>query len=72
MHTLLPIQLQNNLKFAAKTSILDATIRRVHEERPDLFHTEKTLGSRVFFDQPRGAHSGKFINAAPPLLGAFK
>jgi hypothetical protein len=69
MHSLLPVQLQNNLKFAAKSGNLDAAIRIVQEERPDLFHTEATLGSRVFFDQPRGAHSGKFINAAPPLLG---
>jgi hypothetical protein len=72
MHSLLPIQLQNNLKFASKSGNLDAVIRIVQSERPDLFHTEATLGSRVFFDQPRGAHSGKFINAAPPLLGAFK
>jgi hypothetical protein len=69
MHSLLPIQLQNNLRFASQSGSLDAVIRRVQEERPDLFHTEATLGSRVFFDQPRGAHSGKFINAAPPLLG---
>jgi hypothetical protein len=67
MHSLLPIKLQNTLKFAAKTSQLDAAIRMVQQERPDLFHTEKTIGSRVFFDQPRGAHSGKFINAAPPF-----
>jgi hypothetical protein len=72
MHSLLPVQLQNNLKFAAKSGNLDAVIRRVQEERPDLFHSEKTLGSRVFFDQPRGVFSGKFINAAPPFLGAFK
>ena len=66
MHTLLPIQLQNNLKFAAKTSQLDATIRRVQEERPDLFHTESSLEDRVFFDQPRGNYVGSFINPAPP------
>ena len=69
MHTLLPIQLQNNLKFASTAGNLDAVIRRVQEERPDLFHTEATLGSRVFFDQPRGVFSGEFINPAPSLLG---
>lgn len=69
MHSLLPIQLQNNLRFASQSGSLDAVIRRVQEERPDLFHTEATLGGRVFFDQPRGAYSGKFINPAPPLLG---
>jgi hypothetical protein len=68
MHALLPVQLQNNLKFAAKAGNLDAVIRRVQEERPDLFHTEKTIGSRVFFDQPRGAYSGKFINPAPSRI----
>jgi hypothetical protein len=65
MHSLLPIQLQNNLKFASQSGSLDAVIRRVQEERPDLFHTEATLNSRVFFDQPRGAYSGNFINPAP-------
>ena len=68
MHTLLPIHLQNNLKFAAKTSQLDATIRRVQEERPDLFHTEKSIKDRVFYDEPRGAYIGSFINPAPPRI----
>ena len=68
MHKLLPVHLQNNLKFAAKTTHLDATIRRVQEERPDLFHTEKTLKDRVFFNEPRGAYSGSFINPAPPRI----
>jgi hypothetical protein len=68
MHTLLPVHLQNHLKFAAKTSQLDSTIRRVQEERPDLFHTEASLKSRVFFNEPRGAYVGSFINAAPPRI----
>jgi hypothetical protein len=68
MHSLLPVYLQNNLKFASKTAQLDATIRRVQEERPDLFHTEKTLKDRVFFNEPRGAYIGSFINAAPPRV----
>ena len=68
MHTLLPIHLQNRLKFAAKTSQLDATIRKVQEDRSDLFHTEETIKDRVFFDQPRGAYSGSYINAAPTRI----
>ena len=68
MHNLLPIHLQNHLKFAAKTTHLDATIRRVQEERSDLFHTEKTLKDRVFYDEPRGAHSGTYINPAPTRI----
>jgi hypothetical protein len=68
MHSLLPIHLQNNLKFAAKTSQLDSTIRRVQEERPDLFHTEESLKDRVFFDEPRGAYIGSYINSAPPRI----
>ncbi len=68
MHSLLPIHLQNNLKFAAKTSHLDATIRRTQEERPDLFHTEQSLKDRVFYDEPRGAYIGSFINPAPPRI----
>ena len=74
MHSLLPVQLQNHLKFAANTTHLDATIRRVQEERPDLFHTENTLKDRVFYDEPRGAHTGSFIKPAPPLfkLGELK
>ena len=68
MHSLLPVYLQNNLKFASNTSQLDATIRRVQEERPDLFHTEESLKSRVFCDEPRGAYTGSFINSAPTRL----
>lgn len=74
MHTLLPAHLQNHLKFAAKTAQLDSTIRRVQEERPDLFHTEASAKERVFFNQPRGAYTGNFIHPAPPLfkLGELK
>jgi hypothetical protein len=68
MHSLLPIHLQNNLKSAAKTNQLDATIRRAQEGRPDLFHTEISLKDRVFFDEPRGAYIGSYINPAPPRL----
>jgi len=68
MHTLLPIQLQNDLKFAAKTSKLDSTIRKVQEERPDLFHTETSIKDRVFFNEPRGAYVGSYIHAAPPRI----
>lgn len=68
MHTLLPIHLQNHLRFAAKTSQLDSTIRRVQEERPDLFHTDESIKDRVFFNEPRGAYVGSYINAAPPRI----
>lgn len=67
MHSLLPIHIQNNLKFAAKTSQLDETIRRSQEGRSDLFHTEESLKDRVFFDEPRGAYIGSYINPAPRI-----
>jgi hypothetical protein len=68
MHTLLPMKLQTTLKFAAKTSQLDAAIRMVQEERPDLFHTETSIKDRVFYDEPRGAYTGSYINPAPPRI----
>ena len=68
MHSLLPIHLQNNLQFAAKSSHLDATIRRTQEERPDLFHTEQSIKDRVFYDEPGGAYIGSFINPVPPRI----
>lgn len=67
-HTLLPKRLQAQLMAAAATKILaeiDAAIKDVRQQAPFNFHTDKSLDSRVFFDEPRGLYSGDFVKAAP-------
>lgn len=67
-HNLLPIHLKNALRLASDTAQLDSVIRRIQEENPKYFHSENTLHKRVFFDEPRGAYSGRFINPAPKRI----
>lgn len=66
-HSLLPKRLQAQLMEAAATKRLDrlnAAIEDVRLKAPFNFHTDKSLDSRVFFNEPRGLYSGGFINAA--------
>lgn len=54
-HSLLSTQHQSMLKTAYemdKLDILDATIKQVMEEAPDRFHTDESLETRVFYDEP--------------------
>jgi hypothetical protein len=70
-HTLLPQYLQDQLKAAAATERLDmveAAINTVHRQAPAKFHTEASLKTRVFFDEPRGNYVGTFIKPAPPRI----
>ena len=67
-HTLLPKRLQAQLMAAAATESLaeiDAVIKDVRQQAPFNFHPDKSLDSRVFFDEPAGLYSGTFIKAAP-------
>jgi hypothetical protein len=67
-HTLLPQHLQQQLMDAAVTERLDridAAINSVRHQAPFKFHTDESLKTRVFFDQPRGQFVGGFINPAP-------
>lgn len=67
-HALLPPQLQLQLMEAADTKnlqVLDAAIENVRRQAPYKFHTEASLKTRVFFNQPRGRFSGSFVRLAP-------
>jgi hypothetical protein len=67
-HTLLPQYLQAQLMAAAATKrldMVDAAIDSVRRQAPSKFHTEESLKTRVFFDQPRGQFVGGFIKPAP-------
>ena len=71
-HSLLPLHLQSTLR-AATPSNLDHTIKSVQETNPRFFHNKDTLGSRVFFNQPRGKiEGGTFIHAAPEVYAEKK
>jgi hypothetical protein len=64
-HSLLPLNLQATLR-AATPSNLNDTIKSVQETNPRFFHNKDTLGTRVFFNEPRGKlEGGTFIHAAP-------
>ena len=70
-HTLLPQYLQAQLMAAAATErldMVDAAIDSVRRQAPYKFHTEESLKTRVFFDQPRGEYSGTFIAPAPKRI----
>jgi hypothetical protein len=70
-HTLLPQYLQDQLKAAAATErldMIDAAINTVHCQAPAKFHTEASLKTRVFFDEPRGNYVGTFIKPAPSRI----
>lgn len=70
-HTLLPKHLQAQLMTAAATKRLDrinAAIEDVRFQAPLSFHNDESLKTRVFFNEPTGAYSGTFINAAPRTL----
>lgn len=65
-HTLLPQRLQAQLMAAAATKSLtaiDAATNDVRRQAPSKFHTEESLKSRVFFNEPTGLYSGTFIKA---------
>jgi hypothetical protein len=65
-HTLLPQRLQAQLMAAAATKSLaaiDAAANDVRRQAPSKFHTEESLKSRVFFNEPTGRYSGTFIRA---------
>jgi hypothetical protein len=70
-HTLLPQYLQDQLKAAAATErldMVDAAIDSARRQAPDKFHTEASLKTRVFFDEPRGHYVGAFIKPAPSRI----
>jgi hypothetical protein len=73
-HTLLPQYLQDQLKAAAaaaateRLDMVDAAIDTVHRQAPAKFHTEASLKTRVFFDEPRGNYVGTFIKPAPSRI----
>lgn len=55
-NTLLPTHLQDLLHSAASirhSEPLDKAIREVQEALPHKFHTDQTVGQRVFFHEPR-------------------
>lgn len=62
-NTLLPQYLQKKLMNAARGSVadLDAAIESVQKKAPEHFHTEASLGQRVFYNEPRGFFTGNFI-----------
>lgn len=67
-HNLLPQHLQAQLKAAAateSTGAVDAAIADVHRKAPHKFHTEQSLKTRVFFNEPRGLYSGTYIRPVP-------
>jgi hypothetical protein len=71
-HSLLPLHLQSELRGATRSN-LDHTIKSVQELNPRFFHNKDTLGSRVFFNQPRGKiEGGTFIHAAPEVYAEKK
>ena len=70
-HTLLPLHLQKQLMAAAATKrldLIDAAADNVRLQAPSKFHTNESLKTRVFFDQPTGLFSGVFIKPAPPRI----
>ena len=67
-HTLLPQHLQQQLMDAAATErldMIDAATENVRRQAPSKFHTDESLKTRVFFDEPRGQFVGAFIKPAP-------
>lgn len=64
-HSLLPVRHQINLMEASPKD-LNTTIKTVQDENMFRYHTEESLDTRVFFDQPRGpCGKATYINAAP-------
>lgn len=68
-HSLLPIQLQSNLMATAneRPDLLDKVIEETMLAAPNKYHTAKTLGARVFFNEPRQAKTpmAGFIHPVP-------
>jgi hypothetical protein len=51
---------------SANAGTLDSVIERIKRQNPRAFHTEDTLDTRVFFNQPmRGEPCKGFIRFAP-------
>lgn len=69
-HTLLPVYMQRALRDAAaleRIETLDATIRALHEQRPERFHDETSVAKRRFYNEPRqGVPYASFV---VPLAG---
>jgi len=68
-HSMLPIQLQHNLMTTAneRPDLLDKVIAETMLAAPNKYHTAKTLGTRVFNNEPRQASTpmAGFIHPVP-------
>jgi hypothetical protein len=67
-HTLLPQRLQKQLMDAAATKrmdVINAATEDVRRQVPYKFHTDQSLKTRVFFNEPTGLYSGAFVHPSP-------